>query len=398
MFTLQGRYGTATVYADIIDQKAISQIIQMMNQPFVENQKVYMMPDAHAGKGCTIGTTMTVSDKICPNLVGVDIGCGMLAIKLHQKDISWSNLDQVIREHIPSGLDVAANPRPEIKNCRVDDMICAKTWSFHAEAMSLGTLGGGNHFIEVDQDSDGHLWLVIHSGSRHLGVKVATYYQRKAIKAIHAMQPWQLNELRDRLRQENRLTEFNQECSKMTPQWSHIPDDFCWCEGRLMDDYLHDMQIVQEFADQNRRAIARIILEKMNLGVEDQFSTVHNYLDMDSMILRKGAVSAQTGQRLLIPISMKDGALLCTGKGNPDWNFSAPHGAGRLMSRKDAKETLTVDEFTAAMTGIWTSSICEATLNESPMAYKPMDAILNTIQDTAEVQDILRPKYNYKAH
>lgn len=398
MFTLQGKYAAATVYAEIIDDAAVSQIMLILNQPFTKGQKICIMPDAHPGKGCIIGTTMTIGDKIPPSLVGIDIGCGMLAVKLRQKTINWQQLDDTIRDFIPTGENIAESPRPEIKKCRTEELICGKTWSRRTEGKALGTLGGGNHFIEVDKDSNGNLWLVIHTGSRRLGVKVATYYQKAATKTLHSISAEQTNALRKQLLQEHRILEFNTELKKLHPVFESIPDESCWCEGQLLENYLHDMQIVQQYADMNRRVIADIILHKMNLDATDMFTTVHNYIDTKTHILRKGAVSAQKGERILIPINMKDGALLCTGKGNPAWNQSAPHGSGRLLSRSQAKQELSMETYQKEMTGIWTSSVCESTLNEAPMAYKPIEAITNTIRETAQIDDIIKPLYNYKAH
>ena len=366
MIELKGKYGSALVYTDVVDEASISQVINLLNQPYAGNAHIRMMPDIHAGAGCTIGTTMHVSDKICPNLVGVDIGCGMETVKLKEKRVELQKLDKLIRQNIPSGFAIQTKAHRFAKNIDLDELHCAKHVKLDRAVLSIGTLGGGNHFIEVDKDEEGNLYLVIHSGSRHLGVEICDFYMKAARKDL----------------EERGIS---------------IPYTLSYVEGHLMDAYLHDMRIAQTFADLNRKAMVDVILKGMGLHAEEQFTTIHNYIDLDRGILRKGAVSARDGEKLLIPINMRDGSLLCTGLGNADWNCSAPHGAGRLMSRSDAKNSFTVNEFKKQMEGIYTTSVGKGTLDECPMAYKSMDDIVQNIGPTAKIDKIIKPVYNFKA-
>lgn len=369
MFQIQGKYNNCTVFADIVDNETQSQLINLMNQPFVSDSKIRIMPDCHAGAGCVIGTTMTIQNKICPSLVGVDIGCGVLAVKLKEKDIDLSELDRIIHEHIPAGGCVHDNPRPSKTKIDVEDLACYKDAGIRdmLAYCSVGTLGGGNHFIELDKDSDGNLWLVIHTGSRHLGLEVANFYQNKAWEILTA------------------------KANKS------IPKDLAYLESECLDAYLHDMAICQQYAHDNRAEIAATIIKQTSFHELERFETVHNYIDLDNMILRKGAVSAQQDERLIIPMNMRDGSLICIGKGNENWNCSAPHGAGRLMSRSKAKELVTMSEFENSMKNIYTTSVNESTIDESPMAYKPMESIINAVQDTVKIINIIKPIYNFKA-
>ena len=397
MFELKGKHGTAKIFTDLADDKSISQVMSLLNMPFSEGQKIRLMPDIHAGAGCTIGTTMTVTNRICPNLVGVDIGCGMHAVRLEEHDIDFAGLDAVIREHIPSGFDIRESAHKNASNVDLQALFCAEACDLDRAEKSVGTLGGGNHFIEVDRASDGSLWLVIHSGSRNLGKQVATFYQDEAIKSLHGVDRDLINKTIADLKEQGRQKDIQKAIAALQPVHKDVPDALCWCEGMLFENYVHDMRITQKFADINRRTMAEVILDKMGLYAVDSFTTIHNYLDTENMILRKGAVSAAKGERLLIPMNMRDGSLICIGKGNPDWNCSAPHGAGRLMSRGQAKEAISMEDFTDSMKGIWTSSVSEATIDESPMAYKPMEAIIENIGDTVEVIDRIIPVYNFKA-
>ena len=292
MIELKGKYGQAKVFTDVVDNDSISQVISLLNQPYAEGSRIRMMPDIHAGVGCTIGTTMTIRDRICPNLVGVDIGCGMETIRLKEKRLEPQKLDKLIRREIPSGFSIREKPHRFAGRIELERLRCAKHVKLDRAYRSIGTLGGGNHFIEANRDDDGHLYIVIHSGSRHLGKEIAEYYQNAAIR-----------DLKER--------------------GVEIPYTLAYVDGWLMEDYLHDMAIAQEFADLNRRAMADAIVKGMGLHVVEQFTTVHNYIDLDAGILRKGAVSAKAGEKLLIPINMRDGSLICVGKGNPDWNCSA---------------------------------------------------------------------------
>lgn len=363
MFELTGKYGTAQVFADTVDQEAVTQIIGLCNQPFAQGSRIRMMPDVHAGDGCTIGTTMTITDRVAPTLVGSDIGCGMLTVQLKERSLNLPQLDQLIREQIPSGAAMRLAPHPLLSQAKLQELHCRDSFDLDRAGLSLGTLGGGNHFIEVERDS-GPLVLVIHTGSRLVGQAVARFYERRG------------------------------ECPGEVPAGTRpVPT----LGGDELDHYLHDMRIAQQFADLNRQAIAAAILTGLGLHEERQFTTVHNYIDLDSGILRKGAVSAKRGEKLLIPLNMKDGSLWCTGKGNEDWNCSAPHGAGRRMSRSEAKETLDVAEYRREMEQVYSTTVGTSTLDESPMAYKAPDEIKKNIQDTVEILRCLRPIYNFKA-
>ena len=392
MIELRGKYNVAYVYTDLVDQESISQIIELLNQPMSEGQTIRMMPDVHAGAGCTIGTTMTVGSKLVPNLVGVDIGCGMEVCYLAEKDIDFAKLDKIIRSCIPSGMAIRDRVHKYYKQIDLNELLCSNQVDIERAKLSLGTLGGGNHFIEVDKAQNGQLLLVIHSGSRHLGNEVAKYYQRAAHKSLSKVG---VDRIILQLKLEGREKEIEQELKKY--QGSKIPSHLAYCEGDLFDAYIHDMKIVQEFARLNRKAMANTILTEYGLTLTDCFTTVHNYIDTDKMIVRKGAVSAQKGERLIIPMNMRDGALICVGKGNPEWNYSAPHGAGRLISRGQAKQEIALDEFVASMEGIYSTSVGQSTIDESPMAYKPMQSILDNIGKTVDVVEIVKPVYNFKA-
>lgn len=366
MIELKGKYGEALVYTDVVDEASISQVISLLNQPYAENAHVRMMPDIHAGAGCTIGTTMRIRDKICPNLVGVDIGCGMETVKLREKRIELQKLDKLIRQNIPSGFAIQTKAHRFAKTIDLENLNCAMHVKLDRAYLSIGTLGGGNHFIEVDKDEEGNLYLVIHSGSRHLGVEICDFYMKAAQKEL----------------KERNIS---------------IPYPLAYVDGNLMDAYLQDMRIAQAFANLNRKTMVDVILKGMGLHAEESFTTIHNYIDLEHNILRKGAVSAQAGEKLLIPINMRDGSLLCTGLGNEEWNCSAPHGAGRLMSRSDAKNSFTVNEFKKQMEGIYTTSVGKGTLDECPMAYKSMEDIVANIGPTARIDKIIKPVYNFKA-
>lgn len=364
MIEIKGNCNTAIVYTDELESGAEGQIKALCDQSFISESKIRIMPDVHAGKGCTIGTTMTITDKAVPNLVGVDIGCGMETVKFTSKKVELQKLDTLIREKIPSGMNIRNQPHVYADEIDLTELRCFRYINHRKALNSIGTLGGGNHFIEIDVDSKGSKYLIIHSGSRHLGVEVASYYQEAGFKSL--------------------------------PEGA-VPYELAYVYGGLFDNYIHDMKIVQKFAEINRRAMVREIIKGMKLNVEESFTTVHNYIDTDAMILRKGAVSAQSGEKLLIPINMRDGSLICTGKGNPDWNFSAPHGAGRLYGRKEAKESFTLSQFKKEMAGIYSTSISKNTLDECPMAYKNMDDIVKNITPTAEIVEVIKPIYNFKA-
>ncbi len=398
MIILNGKYNSAKVFTEIIDEGAIAQIIELCNQPISENSSIRIMPDVHAGAGCTIGTTMTVSDKIIPNLVGVDIGCGMETIRLKEKHIEVQKLDKLIYEKIPSGFEIRRKAHRYIEKIDLTKLYCYKHIDPLRAEMSIGTLGGGNHFIEADKSSDGSIYIVIHSGSRHLGVETAKYYQNEAYRRLNNSSEKEVNELIERLKAEGKEKQIQSEIKKLTStKHTNVPKHLAYCDGELFEQYIHDMKIVQQFAFLNRQAMMDESIKGMGFHVTERFSTIHNYIDTDKMILRKGAVSAESGEKLLIPVNMRDGSLICTGKGNPDWNCSAPHGAGRLMSRSQAKESFTVSEFKKQMKGIYTTSVNQQTLDECPMAYKSIEDIVDNIGDTVEINDIIKPIYNFKA-
>ncbi|MBQ8287939.1 MAG: RtcB family protein [Clostridia bacterium] len=398
MIEIQGKYNTAKVFADTLDPASTGQLIALCNQPFTEGAKIRLMPDVHAGAGCTIGTTMTVTDKIVPNLVGVDIGCGMHVVRLTEQRIDFARLDRVIRDNIPSGMRIREKPHPMAREFDAEELRCYHHVSEDRAIHSVGTLGGGNHFIEIDQDDEGNLYLVIHSGSRYLGKQIAEYYQKLGYDRLNQSSESDERLLVAALKREGRTKDISAELKKLkNVKRTNIPRELAYVEGKDLDDYLHDVGVAQSYADLNRRAMARTILKEMKLHEEESFTTIHNYIDLDHGTLRKGAVSAMAGERLLIPINMRDGSLLCVGKGNEDWNCSAPHGAGRLMSRSEAKNHFTVSQFKKEMEGIFTTSVGADTLDESPMVYKPMEAILSQLGSTAEVEKILRPLYNFKA-
>ncbi|GAB6155519.1 RNA-splicing ligase RtcB [Desulfosporosinus burensis] len=368
MLKIKGKHNIAKVYTEVLEEGAASQIETLCNQEFVKDSKIRIMPDVHAGAGCTIGTTMTITDKVVPNLVGVDIGCGMETILISNAHLELQKLDKLIYEKIPSGFEVRKKPHHYNEQIALKQLRCFKAIQLDRAEKSIGTLGGGNHFIEVNKDEEGCLYVVVHSGSRHLGLEVAKYYQEAGYK----------QEFKNQI-----LTD--------------IPFPLAYVTGTLFEDYIHDMKIVQRFAEINRKAMITEIVKGMKLDVIEQFTTTHNYIDTDTMILRKGAVSAKKGEKLLIPINMRDGSLICVGKGNEDWNCSAPHGAGRLMSRSKAKQSFTVSEFKKQMKDIYTTSINKETLDECPMAYKAMDDIVNNIGPTADIVKVIKPIYNFKA-
>ena len=399
MFDIKGQFNTAKVFTDVIEPEAVSQILDLCNQKAFAGLNIRIMPDVHAGAGCTIGTTMNIRDKVIPNLVGVDIGCGMLVAELGKVDIDFAKLDEVIRSKVPSGHDVRETTHPFLAKTKVDDVLCKSAVDMDRAYKSIGSLGGGNHFIEVDADDEENKYLVIHSGSRHLGVEAAKYYQRNAVKALsEQFGKTKIDAIIAKCKSEHRERDIEKELKALS---SVRPDnfnkDFAYCECSLFDAYIHDMKIIQEYAEWNRHAMLKEIEDSMGLSHISEFTTIHNYIDTENMILRKGAVSAQKGEKLIIPMNMRDGSLICIGKGNPDWNYSAPHGAGRLMSRHKAKESISLDEFQNSMQGIWTSSVNTSTIDESPMAYKPMEAIVDNIKDTVEIVNIIKPLYNFKA-
>ena len=400
MIEIRGKYNTAVCYTNELEEKAGEQILDMCDQRLFAGSRIRIMPDVHAGTGCTIGTTMTISDKAVPSLVGVDIGCGMETVKLAEKEIDFAKLDQVIRCQIPSGQSVRETPHPLAEQIDFNELCCVSAVNTGRAMLSLGTLGGGNHFIEVDRDEDGFLYLVVHSGSRALGAEASRYYQKLGWKTMTHLSVQARYEVIERCKAEGRARDIEKELEDLEKNFitqKEVPVIFAYVEGQDLEDYIHDMKIIQQFATMNRQAMTQTILSEMGLTEVSRFTTIHNYIDTENMILRKGSVSAQKGEMLLIPINMRDGALICIGKGNPEWNFSAPHGAGRILSRTAAQNTLTVEEFRKEMEGIYTTCVAQSTLDESPMAYKGLEEILSQIGPTADVIRQIKPVYNYKA-
>ena len=393
------------IFTDSIEPEALNQIYTLIKQPAFVDCKVRIMPDVHAGKGCVIGFTADLGDKVIPNIVGVDIGCGMLCCEIGKMDINYAKLDSVIREHIPAGRAVRDE---EISFCQLEDLYCKdRLKNMEWLKCSLGTLGGGNHFIEVDADSDGMKYLVIHTGSRNLGKQVAEIYQQMAIDDMQGMNKLaeESKKLIAEYKAAGRQKDIQRGLAELKRKWQpdklNIPKELCYLTGEHREMYLHDMKICQEFARVNRRAIQDIIFYYMgwtfSRSFMERFQTIHNYIDHDTNIVRKGAISAKAGEKLLIPINMRDGCIIGVGKGNEDWNCSAPHGAGRIMSRSKAKENVSLEEYQESMKGIYTTSVSQSTIDESPMAYKSMDKILEHIKDTVEIVKIIKPVYNFKA-
>ena len=400
MIEIKGKVNTALCYATVVEEEAIEQVRRMCDYPFTEGAKIRIMPDVHAGKGCTIGTTMTVVDKAVPNVVGVDIGCGMYTVNLGKADIDLEKLDEAAH-YIPSGMNVweGRQERFDLTGLRCYRELKEMKWL----ERSLGTLGGGNHFIEVDRAADGTNYLVIHSGSRNLGKQVADLYQNLAINLSRGYGDYleQRDEIIRTYKEQGRRNEIQEALKQLHWQVyqsdTPIPEDLCYLSGKYLEDYLHDVVICQRFARRNREKMAEILLERTGIIGGEAFHTIHNYIDTDEMILRKGAIAAHAGEKVLIPINMRDGSVLAIGKGNPEWNYSAPHGAGRVMSRSKAKNTLSMEEYKEEMKGIYTTSVNEKTLDEAPMAYKSLNDIIDVIKESVEVIDVMKPIYNFKA-
>ena len=398
MIELKGKYNEAKIFTDIVDEASISQVLLLLNQEFVSDSKIRLMPDIHAGAGCTIGTTMTITNKIVPNLVGVDIGCGMEVIEVKEKHIELEKLDKLIYEKIPSGFNIREKTHRYFKDINLEELYCYKKIDKRRAEKSLGTLGGGNHFIEANKDDEGNIYIVVHSGSRHLGLEVANYYQEEGYKELNGSAQKDIDALIMDLKAQGKQKEIQKSIAALkNTKRTNIPKQLAYVSDGLFMHYIHDMKIIQKYAELNRQAMMNEIVKGMKLHIVDQFTTIHNYIDTEAMILRKGAVSAKKGEKLLIPINMRDGSLICIGKGNDEWNQSAPHGAGRLMSRSAAKSSFTVSEFKKQMEGIYTTSVNRDTLDECPMAYKGMDGIVGNIDDTVEIDRIIKPIYNFKA-
>lgn len=398
MLEIKGKLNTAICYAKVIEEEAIEQIKRMCDYEFTEGSKVRIMPDVHSGKGCTIGTTMTVTDKVVPNIVGVDIGCGMYTVKLGKEEIDFERLDEAAH-YIPSGMNVWEGRQERFD---LTELRCYRSLKDTKRLeRSLGTLGGGNHFIEVDQSQDGTKYLVIHSGSRNLGKQVAEWYQQLAVDLNKGKETYFIQ--RDTIIREYKAAGRRKEIQAALEEiaWAKreatMPEDLCYLYGTYFQDYLEDVEICQRFARRNREKMAEVILGRMGIQGTEAFHTIHNYIDTKEMILRKGAIAAHKGEKVLIPINMRDGSVLAIGKGNPEWNYSAPHGAGRVMSRKKAKENISLEEYKKTMEGIYTTSVNEETLDEAPMAYKSLEDIIDVIKESVDVIDVMKPIYNFKA-
>lgn len=387
------------VFAKTVEQEVFDQLDQLMSVDVFKDSKIRIMPDTHSGKGCVIGFTADLGDKVVPNLVGVDIGCGMYVCKLGQiafSDLMLARLDVFIRENIPSGM--SANTASRIVGfedlCKLRMFKSLKNVE-HLHA-SIASLGGGNHFIELNKDSEGCIYLVIHTGSRNLGQQVCRYYQSIAIEDCKGCKV-DVEKIIAQLKSEGREKEIAKTIAKLKSEHKEVPEDLCYLEGAHRDDYLHDMEICQEYATKNREEIARRILSFLGVEPIKQFHTVHNYIDFEDNIIRKGAIRCGKGEMVIIPLNMRDGSIIGIGKGNEDWNCSGPHGAGRLMSRAKARDSISMDDFKSAMGGIFTTSVNESTLDESPMAYKDAGEIIELVKDTVDIVEVIKPIYNFKS-
>lgn len=395
MFILKGKYSEAVVYTDNVDNNCISQIYGFLNNEAFKDLKIRIMPDTHSGKGSVIGFTSTIKDKVIPNVVGIDVGCGMILAKLKEKDIDLVKLDEVIKEYVPSGVNLRKTSHKYNKEINLEELRCYKNLGLSKISNSLGTLGGGNHFIELNKDKEGNIYLVVHTGSRNLGKLLAEYYQELAYNILSdELRFGTIAKIVEQYKKEGREKEIQSALSKI--KRPKINKELAYLTGSNMDDYIHDINIVQKFSSLNRKAIIDTIIEKMGLTIVHSFETIHNYIDVENMIIRKGAIKADKGEMVIIPISRKNGSIIAIGKGNSDWNNSAPHGAGRLMSRSEAKEKLKLEDEIENMKGIYSTTVNKTTLDESSMAYKPLEEILSNITDTVDVVEVIKPIYNYK--
>lgn len=402
---LKGEYGTAKVFAKNLEDGAREQIVRLLDQNFIEGSNVRIMPDVHQGMGCVIGFTADMGEKVIPNIVGVDLGCGMLTVELGKLDIDFPTLDKIIKEKVPSGKNVHESRKYNFD--KLEELhVFRELKDTKRIERSIGTLGSGNHFIEVASDSKDNKYLVIHSGSRNLGLQVAQYYQRLAVDLCSGKEEFFIkrDELIKTYKEQGRRNDIKSALKVLEKEYKDLepkyPKDLCYLTGEYRDQYLHDMRICQEYASINRKIMADIIVSNLfrkDLEEFSHFETVHNYINFKDNIIRKGAIAAYEGERVLIPINMRDGSIIGIGKGNPDWNYSAPHGAGRILSRTQAKEQLSLENFKQSMEGIYSTSVSEKTLDESPFAYKSIEDIIDTIDETVEIVDIIKPIYNFKA-
>ena len=400
MFEIKGKMNTAICYAKVVENEAIEQIRRMCDYGCTEGSKIRIMPDVHAGKGCTIGTTMTINGRAVPNVVGVDIGCGMYTVNLGKGDIDLEKFDEAAH-YIPSGMNIWEEAQEDFD---LDELRCREDLRHPVYLVrSLGTLGGGNHFIEIERALDGTNYLVIHSGSRNLGKHVAELYQKLAISLHKGVGELKeegqkiIQTLKEQGRQKEIQSALLKLARKARENGTDVPEDLCWLEGKYLDIYLHDIESCQAFARKNRETMAEVLLDRVGITAGEAFHTIHNYIDTKEMILRKGAIAAHEGEKVLIPINMRDGSVMAVGKGNPEWNYSAPHGAGRVMSRSKAFKTLTLEEYQETMKGVYTTSVNENTLDEAPMAYKSLEDIIDVIKESVDVIDVMKPIYNFKA-
>lgn len=403
MIKIRGKYNEAIVYTDLVDNATYAQVERLLDQEFTESMQIRIMPDCHAGSGCVIGTTMTIKDKIVPNLVGVDIGCGMLCINLGNINLDLQKLDDFIHDNIPAGMNVnekIVETQAKIEDLKCYDKLKNKTYL----KQSIGSLGGGNHFIEVDIANDGTKFLIIHSGSRNLGKQVAEIYQNKAIE-YHTNKLFnkrdEIKKVIEEYKEEGRQQEIQTKIKEIEKLeiTLNMPKELCYLEGDLFDEYIYDMDICQKFAVENRKEMAKRILKFLGLKLSkvEYFETIHNYINMEDMILRKGAIAAYENELVLIPINMRDGCIIAKGKSNPEYNYSAPHGAGRILSRHDAAKKISLEDYQKSMEGIYTTSVNKKTLDESPFAYKPIEKIIENIGGTVDIIEVIKPIYNFKA-
>ncbi|MGY3777723.1 RtcB family protein [Isobaculum melis] len=391
MLTIKGKYNEAQVYTDMLDDSTIGQIMSLCNQEFAKDSQIRIMPDTHSGAGCVIGTTMTIQDKVVPNLVGVDIGCGLYVVKLKGSKLktNFDKLDRIIRTRIPSGHGTHDKTQDFFELGKIHAPI-HKGWALR----SIGTLGGGNHFIEVNQGKDG-LYLVIHSGSRSLGKEIAEYHQEVAYQTLSQQRKTLKLEAASAMKRKK-----VEKAQALTNEREAIklPYELSFLTGQALTDYLEDMKLAQAYAAYNRKVMAQTILKAMkwDKAVVSAFDCPHNYIDLETNMLRKGATSAKLGEPMIVPLNMRDGSILAVGKGNADWNQSGPHGAGRLLSRSKAKAQISLESYQHAMKNVWTTSVSKKTIDEAPAAYKPAKQLQQDIVDTMEIQEIIKPLYNFK--